>query len=231
VVVRQASAQGTTENVRGGRGKVAEVNLIDGTWDGGYFQIVNSVLTPPQTCSSTIRPTAQLSGLDVALNRTGLWETLDHLKNVTCLAPNNNAFAAAGSPQTQLDPQKLTQALLFHTLPQPLYSNFLYDGLEITSAANLTVHVTVNSSGIWFNDAKVISPNVLTNNGLVHILDKVMSPLNTTNQTSPTSTGSSPSKTSSATGTSTTAKGAGNNLQASVQMLITAIAFSALLYL
>ena len=29
---------------------------------------------------------------------------------------------------------------------------------------------------IYFNDAKLISPNVLTNNGLIHVLDKVMTP-------------------------------------------------------
>jgi transforming growth factor-beta-induced protein len=80
---------------------------------------------------------------------------------VTCLAPNTNAFAAAGNPQTALEQSKLQQALLFHTLPQPLYSNYLVDGQEIMSAANLTVRITVNDSGIWFNDAKVISPNVL----------------------------------------------------------------------
>jgi uncharacterized surface protein with fasciclin (FAS1) repeats len=77
------------------------------------------------------------------------------------LAPNTEAFTKAGNPQDNLPQQQLQEALLFHTLPQPLYSNYLQDGDEIQSLGNLTVHITVNSSGIWFNDAKVISPNVL----------------------------------------------------------------------
>jgi hypothetical protein len=42
VQVRQTASQGGTTNVRSGLGKVAEINLIDGQWNGGYFQIVNT---------------------------------------------------------------------------------------------------------------------------------------------------------------------------------------------
>jgi hypothetical protein len=42
VIVRQAANQAGTTNVRGGLGKVGEIDLIDGQWDGGYFQIVNT---------------------------------------------------------------------------------------------------------------------------------------------------------------------------------------------
>jgi transforming growth factor-beta-induced protein len=123
---------------------------------------VTSVLSPPAPCSRTIRTLGStLSGLDDALNKTGLYPTLDHAPNVTCLAPNTNAFTNAGNPQTVLNASELSGALLYHTLPMPLYTSFLTDGQEITSLANLTVRVTVNDSGIWFNDAKVIGENVL----------------------------------------------------------------------
>jgi hypothetical protein len=80
---------------------------------------------------------------------------------VTCLAPNTDAITTAGNPQEKFPQQQLQEALLFHTLPQPLYSNYLEDGQEIQSLGNLTVRITVNASGIWFNGAKVISQNVL----------------------------------------------------------------------
>jgi hypothetical protein len=34
---------------------------------------------------------------------------------------------------------------------------------------NLTVRVTIKDGDIYFNNAKVVEPNVLTNNGLVHM--------------------------------------------------------------
>jgi uncharacterized surface protein with fasciclin (FAS1) repeats len=121
----------------------------------------NSILIPPAPCSNTIRPVEQLTALDAALNRTGLYPTLDHAPNVTCLAPNTKAFADAGNPQDQLTQEALANALLFHTLPQPLYSSFLVDGQTIMSLANLTVKITINSTGTFFNDARVLEQNVL----------------------------------------------------------------------
>jgi len=72
-----------------------------------------SILSPPSPCSNTIRTlSGSLSGLDTALNRSGLWSALDHAANVTCLAPNNAAFKLAGSPQTTLNTTALSGALL-----------------------------------------------------------------------------------------------------------------------
>jgi transforming growth factor-beta-induced protein len=189
VLVRQANAGAV--NLRAGAGEIASVDVVDGTWDGGNFQIVSSILQPPLPCSRTIRPVEQLSALDTALNRTQLWATLDRAPNVTCLAPNTQAFAAAGNPQNTLNQSDLAQAILFHTLPQPLYTNFLQDGQEITSLGNLTVRITVNSTGTYFNDARVLAQNVLTNNGVVHILDKVMTPLSRSQTSNPPPSGSS----------------------------------------
>jgi uncharacterized surface protein with fasciclin (FAS1) repeats len=103
----------------------------------------------------------QLVALDNALNRSGIWPVLDHAKNVTCLAPNTDAFKAAGNVDQTLDQNQLIDALSFHTLQQPLYTNYLKDGDTILSVNNLTVTIYIRGSDIYFNDAKVISPNVL----------------------------------------------------------------------
>ncbi|KXH40939.1 fasciclin domain-containing protein [Colletotrichum salicis] len=109
----------------------------------------------------------------------------------------------------------------FHTLPQAAYSDFLVDGQEFTSMANVTVRVTVKDNQIWFNDAKVIGPNVLpieliprdrTNNGLIHILDRVMSA-----NALPDSSTSSPAGTGTASPTSTaTPPNAGNPISENI---------------
>jgi transforming growth factor-beta-induced protein len=78
----------------------------------------------------------------------------------------------------------------------PLYSPYITSGMIIKSLAGFDVTVTKVNDDIYFNDAKVLSPNVLTNNGLIHVLDKVMSP----NGTAPAATATT---TSTATSTAT----------------------------
>jgi uncharacterized surface protein with fasciclin (FAS1) repeats len=102
-----------------------------------------------------------LTALNRALDRADLSSTLDHLRNITCIAPTDEAFRNAGSPDASATADELTSALTYHTLTEPLYTNFLQDGQEFTSVSNVTVRVTVNTTGIWFNDAKLITTNVL----------------------------------------------------------------------
>ncbi|KAF3047918.1 hypothetical protein E8E11_005172 [Didymella keratinophila] len=179
------SRQSTPQNagVRSGLASTVNVRALDaneGTWDGGSFHVIDGLLTLPTTCARTIR-TAGLASLDNALNRTRLWPALEGSKNVTCLGPSNAAYAAAGNPQTALNETALAGALLYHTLPEVAYSDFLVDGQEFKSLQNGTVRVKVEENGgnrtIWFNNAKVINANVLTHNGLMHVLDAVMIPL------------------------------------------------------
>lgn len=115
-----------------------------------------------------------LTTLASALVRTNLTDVLNNFANVTCLAPTNVAFTSAGSPDTSLSVPVLADALKFHTIAGAQYSLGLRDGEVLTSVAGPTIKVTVDNDGnIWFNDAKVIQPNVITNNGVIHVLDRV----------------------------------------------------------
>ncbi|KAF9882027.1 fasciclin domain-containing protein [Colletotrichum karsti] len=230
--VRQAASTDEKAGLQAGLGQTAELTGVDGVWDGGYFQIVNTVLEMPTVCSATIKKLSDtLSGLDSALRKVSLWQELDKTPNVTCLGPNTAAFNSAGNPEKNLNQTALTDALLFHTLPQVAYSNFLTDGQEFMSLGNVTVRVTVKDNQIWFNDAKVVQPNVLTNNGLIHVLDRVMSAEGKPDtSSSPSSTsGSSPSSTSSPSPTGTPPN-SGNTLAGNIHAA-GVIAFAAVILL
>ncbi|PVI03004.1 FAS1 domain-containing protein [Periconia macrospinosa] len=208
-------------------GMSSDVNLTvlgdkEGVWSGGRFHIVDGLLTPPTLCKDTIRD-AGLSNLDNALNRTKLWDTLDSSKNVTCLGPNDKAFGDAGRPDAKLNETALTGAIMFHTLPEVTYSDYLKDGQEFKSLQNGTVRVKIEGSGknrtIWFNNARVVDANVLTHNGLVHVLDAVMVPLEDMNSRASATPSSTPSATETRTGTGTsaaTSSAAGKSVIASV---------------
>lgn len=153
--------------VRSGLGSTVDLQVLDadqGSWDGGSFHVVNGLLTLPTTCAKTIR-TVGLASLDNAGNRTLIWGRLDGTKNVTCLGPSNAAFQAAGNPDASLNTTDLTDVILFHTLSEVTYSDFLVDGQEFKSLQNGTVRVRIEETDgdrtIFFNNARVINANVL----------------------------------------------------------------------
>jgi uncharacterized surface protein with fasciclin (FAS1) repeats len=56
-----------------------------------------------------------------------------------------------------------------HTLDEVTYSNYLRDGQVIGTLNKTEVRVRIIDDEIYFNNAKVIEANVLTNNGLIHM--------------------------------------------------------------
>lgn len=63
----------------------------------------------------------------------------------------------------------LTVTFSAHTLDQVAYTNYLEDGMTIGTLNGTTVRVSFQGDDIYFNNAKVIKANVLTNNGLIHM--------------------------------------------------------------
>ncbi|KAF4333401.1 transforming growth factor-beta-induced ig-h3 [Fusarium beomiforme] len=195
------NASGPTVNLRAGEEQNIKMTAVDGSWgakNASRFQIVDKVLLPPISCSNTVKAAndKRLDGLNAALIKAGLWPALDALKNVTCLAPSTQAFKDAGSPDVKLSKEALGGALLAHTLDEVTYSNYLRDGQVIGTLNKTEVRVSIIGDNIYFNNAKIIEPNVLTNNGLIHILDSV---IEAGGKPSETSTGTSTAETASAT--------------------------------
>ncbi|KAF8857792.1 FAS1 domain-containing protein, partial [Acephala macrosclerotiorum] len=158
--------------VRSGLSSIANLTSLDGVWDSGRFQMIDRFLTLPEHCSSTIR-NGGLTSLDSAINQTHIWGDLDKSPNFTCLGPTNQAFADANHPETNLGLAPLASIMHLHTIPQVLYTNFLQDGQVYLSNNNLTIQVSIKGQDIYFNDAKVIEANLITNNGVLHVINKV----------------------------------------------------------
>ncbi|KAM0266881.1 hypothetical protein ACHAPA_006450 [Fusarium lateritium] len=192
---------GPTVALRAGLAQNVRMTAVDGTWGAknvNSYQIVDKVLQPPRSCSATVETVkdSRLDALNGALIKADLWPALDASRNVTCLAPSTKAFKDAGNPDVALSKQDLTGALLAHTLDEVAYSNYLRDGQVIGTLNNTEVRVSIRGDDIFFNNAKVIEANVLTNNGLIHILDSV---IQDGGKPSSTSTGTATAETASAT--------------------------------
>ena len=92
------------------------------------------------------------------------------------------------------------------------YSPLLTDGASFPTLQGERVHVTVADGDIYINAAKVIQRDFLTSNGVMHVLDSLLNPNDTsarpsvTPAASPTPAASMPPKPSPASGLSSGAK-------------------------
>lgn len=131
---------------------------------------------------SNIVETATTAGsfntLVAAVKAAGLGDALSGPGPFTVFAPNDEAFAElpAGTVEGLLeDIPKLTQILTFHVVPGKLMAA---DVVKLTSATTVQgQNVTINAkNGVKINDAMVITPDIEADNGVIHVIDRVILP-------------------------------------------------------
>ena len=78
------------------------------------------------------------------------------------------------------DQELLTSILTYHVIGATVLSTDLMDGMTATTVQGQEVTVTINDTGIFINDAQVIMADIETSNGVVHVIDAVLLPADTT---------------------------------------------------
>ena len=100
---------------------------------------------------------------------------------LTVFAPTDAAFDAlpAGTVEALLmDPTgDLRDILLYHVLGADVRSGDLSDGQMATTLNGGDITVTINNSGVFINDAQVTVVDLVTDNGVVHVIDAVLIPM------------------------------------------------------
>lgn len=116
---------------------------------------------------------AGLSAVAGALQAEKLTETVDDLKNVTIFAPENSAFQAIGSALGNFTADQLTGILEYHVLNDTLaYSTDLKNDIQYTAVNGRNLTIRIDNGSIFVDSARVVTPNLLVANGVVHIIDK-----------------------------------------------------------
>jgi transforming growth factor-beta-induced protein len=149
----------------------------------GVVHIIDTVLMPPAPAAKNIVQLAQatpaLSTLVEAVVAANLTGTLSSVGPFTVFAPNNGAFAKlpAGVLATLLKPEnmkQLTDLLLYHVVSGTvLASDLKNESIKTVEGADLKV--TIIGGKVMINEATVTTPNVIASNGVVHIIDGVLS--------------------------------------------------------
>ena len=147
----------------------------------------NTVTGPTLNIVETAQSVGDLSMLVDAVIQTGLVNALTASGDKTVLAPTNVAFTAflaekGFSSLSEVPNDVLTQILLNHVIAganissSALVGNTGYTNTMASgpNGTNLSLYYD-GTSGVMFNGAaKVEMPDVLTTNGVVHIIDKVI---------------------------------------------------------
>jgi uncharacterized surface protein with fasciclin (FAS1) repeats len=138
----------------------------------------------PATADANIVAVAQdtpdLSTLVKAVGAAGLVETLEEPGPYTVFAPTNQAFdALGGTLDTLLEPQnkaELAEILTYHVVPGELTSSELSDGQKLKTVQGGALEVRIADGAVTVNGAKVAIPDVEASNGVVHVIDEVLTP-------------------------------------------------------
>ncbi len=119
--------------------------------------------------------------LVAAVTAAGLVETLSGTGPFTVFAPIDDAFSSlpAGTVESLVKPEnkaQLTSILTFHVVFGKVMSTDLEDGMvaKTVNGASLTIHL--KDGKVFINDAEVVIADVDTDNGVIHVINKVLIP-------------------------------------------------------
>jgi uncharacterized surface protein with fasciclin (FAS1) repeats len=115
-----------------------------------------------------------------AVKAAGLVETLQGKGPFTVFAPTDAAFAAlpAGTLDGLLkDPAALKKILLYHVVSGSITSDKVVGLTSAVSVEGSPIAISVKDGTVCLNDsAKVVTPDVIASNGVIHVIDKVILP-------------------------------------------------------
>ncbi len=118
--------------------------------------------------------------LVAAVTAADLVDTLKGDGPFTVFAPTDEAFAALpeGTVETLLKPEnkdQLVAILTYHVVPGKVMSTDLSD--DMTAATVQGGEITIDlDNGVMINDANVVAADVVADNGVIHVIDKVILP-------------------------------------------------------
>ncbi|GAA4281679.1 fasciclin domain-containing protein [Gaetbulibacter aestuarii] len=111
--------------------------------------------------------------LSLALAKTKLASVVSK-NRLTVFAPTDEAFMAAGiTKQNVADIPNIKNILLYHVLPQTVFSYDLSSG-PVTTVEGTDVVVNVSDMGVMVNDAQVTMADIEARNGVIHVINKVL---------------------------------------------------------
>ena len=164
----------------------AMVTVADIVADNGVVHVIDAVLIPQPPAGNSVYDVIVASPahttLALAIDTAGLAGTLKGPGPFTVFAPTDAAFNAlpTGTLASLLnDLPQLADILKHHVVGDSVMSGMLSNGQVVTTLLGTDVTVTINSSGVYIDNAMVTVADIVADNGVVHVIDAVLLPSST----------------------------------------------------
>ncbi|RPG81777.1 MAG: T9SS C-terminal target domain-containing protein [Crocinitomicaceae bacterium TMED114] len=161
----------------------ATVIIADHEGSNGVVHVIDVVLFPPAPNPATVvdiivdSPDHNL--LELAVGAAGLVDALSGEGPFTVFAPTDAAFTAlVASLDITADEllalESLSDILKYHVVGAAALSTDLSDGQLLTTLEGSDVEISIDM-GVMVNDANVVEADLVADNGVVHVIDMVLS--------------------------------------------------------
>jgi transforming growth factor-beta-induced protein len=159
----------------------ATVTMADVEASNGVIHVIDTVLLPPDV--PTMAGYAGLSDLVTAAGDAGVASALAGDGPFTVFAPTNDAFGAVDTGGFTME--ELANVLMYHVI-----SGAAVDSASVPTdppiANTMATNDWENNLTLWFdtsdgvlvNDANVVIADIKVSNGIVHVVDAVITPPN-----------------------------------------------------
>lgn len=147
--------------------------------------LVTATLAAGERTKKDIVETAVAAGsfktLATALQAAGLVETLKGDGPFTVFAPTDAAFAKlpAGTVESLLRPEnkaKLQAILTYHVVSGSVTSAEVVKLESAKTVNGQSVKINVANGGVTIDGANVVTADIVTSNGVIHVIDTVILP-------------------------------------------------------
>lgn len=167
------------------------LDLVDIQADNGVIHAVDTVLLPTSATSNIVQiglANPVFSTLVELVVAADLVDALSGEGPMTLFAPPNEAFdeLPEGTVEDLKKPENkdtLVGILTYHVVGANVASADLVDG-PVETLQGTTVEISTNPPMV--NDANIVTADVLANNGIVHVIDKVLIPAANGTSSAPT---------------------------------------------
>lgn len=154
----------------------AKVTAADIQAVNGIIHAIDAVILPPDIVHIAAQ-NKDFETLVSAVAGANLAETLSNPEgSFTVFAPTDMAFDALEGDI----PSDLTPILLYHVLGSPVFSDEISSGIiQSLNSDDPEIVVEVSDMGVMLNgSAKVVATDIVGTNGVIHVIDQVILPIN-----------------------------------------------------
>ncbi len=161
-------------------GVKAQVRTMDIRGSNGYIHTIDEVLIPKVNVTTLISGNILLESLTSQLTSSNLVSTLNGMDDITVLAPYDSAFAASQTTLDDLSASDVTDVLLSHVIDSKYLAKDLDHDDEIPTLGSVKLTVKKEDGKVYFeapgSKAEVKVADIEADNGVIHLLDKVLLP-------------------------------------------------------